>query len=436
MMWFMSRNSEGNRRGRDTESRSRTPKVGARVAVIAVAGTVTLTGCGAVSAPPAIPPEPVAQTIPAAPTDTPRVVADWTHCPSTGILRQSCVSEAIAAASAENREASEANSKAYSEWFQEAEKIRAANLQAELDWTGEAAKARIQANKSPAERGMDKIGDVLTTWQLWVGGILLACAAGAIRSDGSTAMANLPQHRDLEGPAAEAIRVDAAHTRAMGRVTAAISLPILGSIGGASWFFLLGGIGVLIGWSAWSRMGKLNTQKLGYQISDERWQQRAEQAEMAREDVPAEPHLTRDQAYELGLTKGFVAPENSAAAVALDVSGQGTNVVDAWHRISRALNLGTTDEQGLFTPWAVPESVKALPGGDIELVLRCDEITKTAKHFDGATGPLLRELRLKEMVGGAWTTRHADGRIVGRFSNGNTAPTPVTARDELDDWKF
>jgi hypothetical protein len=198
----------------------------------------------------------------------------------------------------------------------------------------------------------------------------------------------------------------------------------------------------LVGWYVVTQWRKLTTAKEGYDIADQRWQAAALEAERAGLPVPPEPRSSISDAFLLGQTRGFEPPARSAQAVMLDIAGRAGPIIAAWDRVSVALGLGTTDpESGRFTPFAVIEGANRVDGGDLEVIFHIADVGKTAASLKPAIGPLLRELRVKELVGGVFTTRQADGRIIGRFSNGgNPAPQPTAPpqqqQSDDDGWNF
>ena len=147
-------------------------------------------------------------------------------------------------------------------------------------------------------------------------------------------------------------------------------------------------------------------------------------AERAGQPAPPEPRVAVAQAQNLGATGGFVAPAGSAMTALLDEAGRPNPAAAAWFRIAQAMGLGSVDAAGKFQPWAAVEhAVWFGDTGDVELAFVMADVTKTAADLTRVAGPLLREMRVRSLVGGAFTPRHSDGRVIGRFSN-NAAVTP------------
>lgn len=275
------------------------------------------------------------------------------------------------------------------------------------------------------------------SWQLPVGAAMIALGVWILCSGGDAQPDGLSAHRDNRGPAAGALRAESARIRALaGLVVAAGALVIAGGLS-AGWMVVGVVAAVLIGWATVSRYQRLSVVKAGYELADRRWIDAAEAAERNGEPAPAEPTMNREQAHALGLTEGHVAPPGSAAEVMLDIAGRDGPTRAAWLRVAEALAMGSRDDAGGFTPWATIDRVETADTGDVTVAWDLADISKTAGSMKPAGGPLCRELRVREIVGGGWTTDHVSGQVFARFTNGGS---PTTAADPApstsDDWDF
>ena len=271
-------------------------------------------------------------------------------------------------------------------------------------------------------------------WQFWIGLLLLGGSiAGAVTRDPP----KMPEHRDPKGAAVAAIKADHMAEGAPGAIAGATGVALLATLHSFVAFFFIGGAAGLFAWAAATAPRRHRLAAAGYRIADAQWQEAANAAERAGRPAPPEPQLTVDEAQKLGTTGGFTAPEGSAMAVMLDHAGNPGPAVAAWNSIAQALRMGSVDAAGRFAPWAVIEAARGFDDGDVELDFQIKDVTKTAADLTKAAGPLLRELRVRTLVGGAFTTRHTDGRVVGRFSNSSDQAVPAPAAAEVDDdWDF
>jgi hypothetical protein len=272
-------------------------------------------------------------------------------------------------------------------------------------------------------------------WQFWAGVVLLG---GSIAAAANREQPTVPTHRDPEGAAAAAVKADHAAGGAVLTVAGAAGGGLLATLHSFGAFAIVGGIAGLIAWGsvAAARRNRLTAE--GYRVADAQWQEAAQAAERAGQPVPPEPRVAVSEASKLGETGGFTAPAGSAMAVMLDEAGNTRPSAAAWNRVATAMGMGTTDAAGRFQPWAQLEHATWWKdSGDVELAFRLEDVTKTAADMNRVAGPLLRELRVRALMGGAFVTRHTDGRIVGRFTNNAEAPAATTAAAAVDDdWDF
>jgi hypothetical protein len=405
-------------------SRSTTRDVTTAIAIAVVPAALLLAGCGQNSATTSSETTP---TVTATPTLYPEhIKPDKSACAALPFISKlSCEAEAVKDA----KEQSEVN-KAHNK--QEQARVSRANAAP--------ATAASSDNSSNSTYRPPRTFDAIFPLLLVAAG--LAGVGVMVQSiTDANAMKKLPRHRDPHGPAGAALRADAASYRVLGWVAIAAAGVPAGLIFSPGVAFFAAVVTVLVGWYVVTQWRKLTTAKAGYDIADQRWQAAALEAERAGQPVPPEPRANIRDAVLLGRTEGFEPPGGSAQAVMLDIAGKTGPIIDAWDRVSHALGLGTTDpESGRFTPFAVVEGANRVDGGDLEVIIRIDDVGKTAASLKPAIGPLLRELRVRELVGGAFTTRQQDGRIIGRFSNGGTPAPRQTAPqqpvDDGDNWDF
>jgi hypothetical protein len=269
--------------------------------------------------------------------------------------------------------------------------------------------------------------------QFWAGIGLLAAAAVAASSRKPV---RIPDHRDPDGAAGAALRAES-EAAPLAAVAAAAGATLLASLHSFTAFAIVGGVAAAVAWGAVSAAQTKTTAAQGYRIADAQWQEHALMAERSGQAPPPEPHISAEEAVRLGTTGGFVAPEGSAMAALLDHAGRPGPATAAWYRVAQAMGMGTVDGAGRFMPWAVLEHAAGFTDGDVELVFRLEDVTKTAADLTKVAGPLLREMRVKSLVGGGFTTRHEDGRIIGRFTNNGDAPAAAPVAAEVDDdWDF
>lgn len=289
--------------------------------------------------------------------------------------------------------------------------------------------AHAEASKSPLQR--------LLRWQLLAAIVAFIGGMCALRRDPAEALKTLPHHRHPQGPAGGALVSAASAQKALGWFGIALAAPLLGSLFSIGTAVLAGIPAGLIAWAAYAAYARRSTEAAGYRIADEGWMRAASEAEMSGQPIPSEHAMDRAAAHSLGLTKGFVAPEKSAATAMLGIDGTDRPVREAWARISHALALGTTDpESGSFTPWATIAGISHAQNGDVTVTWDLHERAKTAKSFQPAEGPLLRELRVKETVGG-FLTNVETGQVFAVFSNGSAPAAPAAPPiNPVDDWKF
>lgn len=392
-------------RGRDTDAARR---VSAGALLVPISALI-LVGCGDDSGArtaPAVPPTP--------PTTAPLVTADFGACDPKSLIYISCTNRASKSAQEQNKAADDA--------------YREAKAQYDSDWRA----------WNQAQNGASAGGEAPTSKKAkhekrarWImGGIAAALAVFALAAFASSPdekLAKLPPHRDRSGPAAGAIRADAAQTRAGGwgliAIAAFIACGVFGSgIGGWLLGALVGAVPMLISVNRHSHWGCVEA---GYKIADGRWITAADAASRAGRAVPAEPHMDDAAAHRLGLSKGFETPEGSAASVMLGIDGSAKPTVESWHRVARALDLGTTDEAGRFTPRMAVETVSAMANGDVQVAWRADDLRTTPDNLRAVVAPLLRDLKVRALVGGAFTVRHTDGRIIGVFTNTPDGAAPA-----------
>ncbi|ORU97246.1 hypothetical protein [Mycolicibacterium fallax] len=395
-------------------------------AAATIAGALTLSGCGALqtTAPAPVPPVRVAK-----PTHASVPPLSFSSCGRSGDFGfQSCLTRRSTEHQRAVEEAQAEYAAAFEKWAQYERETR----QHQRDLAAYHA-APPQVEK-PWVAG-------LTSWPFLIG-LAALLAGGYSAGRRRDPLADLPPHRAPDGPAA-GVRTTAAQQAATAGwlgVVAAPALMLLG-FGAAGPAVLAVVVGGLAGWGVVARLRWLGVAKAGYEIAGERWERAAGAAEMAGQKPPPEPQLDTADAHALGLTAGFEAPEGSAASVMLGIDGRDAPVRAAWLRVAQALKAGDTDpESGEFTPWAVIEDVELLNGGDVLVVWRVDDPAKTAQSFGQLQGPLLRELRVREIAGG-FVTRQSDGRITARFTNGNgggsAAPAAgPAAAAPADDWDF
>jgi len=367
---------------------------------------------------------PVPQPLPEPGPYPDQVQANVGLCGYNGTASLSCRRAAIDRADAENERRNSAWQEKSDAWSDRQREIQ--------DATSDRRRAEIGA---PVPKSRPLPARLAERWQFWVGLLLLggSIAAGANREQPA-----LPAHRDPEGAAVAAVKADHAAGGAPLAVAGAAGAALLATLHSFGAFVLVGGLAALVAWGsvASARRNRLTAE--GYRVADAQWQEQAHAAEHAGQPAPPEPRVAVAQAQNLGTTGGFVAPEGSAMAALLDAAGRPNPAAAAWFRIAQAMGLGSVDAAGRFQPWAAVEhAVWFADTGDVELAFRLDDVTKTAADMTRVTGPLLREMRVRSLIGGAFATRHTDGRVIGRFTNNvNQAAPALAVADVDDDWDF
>jgi hypothetical protein len=352
----------------------------------------------------------------------------------------------------------------YAACFARAQAARKQNQQAELDAVGKQPAAsdsdsNASSNSGNSNAGVANFGDAIP---LLIFTVVLGIAAGWLFSNSNgLALKRLPPHRDRSGPAACALIAEATATRAVGWPVAVAVLVPFGFIFNEGFSAVAILATVLTTWWAVTRWRWLHIAKAGFDLTDARWLQAAASAEVnvqivkpdapagaaqhlagevVRQPIPPEPHVSFQDAHALGLTRGFSVPPGSAATSMLGVAGRDTPSVEAYEEVGRALGMGTTDDQGRFTFWAQIESSSVdAETGDVTLAWVLHDVTKTAQSMRPLIAPLLRRLHVRELVGGAFSTRHSDGRVVGVFTNTVTSAAPPAAakqQQQNDDAKW
>jgi hypothetical protein len=271
--------------------------------------------------------------------------------------------------------------------------------------------------------------------------VIAGSASLAVRHSDSKALKRLPRHRDPNGPAGAAMTARASQIRMAGWAGVAVSIVPIAMIFGEGPAVVAILAAVCVAGFVATQWHRLGVARAGYRIADSRWQEAALESERLGQPVQPEPRASVSDAVLLGRTEGFEPPPGSAQEVMLDLAGRTGKIIAAWDRISVALGLGTTDpESGRFTPFASVVDAIRIPGGDLDVVFDLPDRGKTAASLKPAIGPLLRELRVKELVGGVFTTRQVDGMIIGRFSNGGTVETAAQQQqlqsNDGEGWNF
>ena len=390
-------------------------------AATAVAGALTLSGCGALQepAPAPVPPVRVAE-----PTRPPTETFDYRSCWSgrqlATLAERACMQQG-------QQRANAANAKAAAEYAAKFEKYSAwydADRQYQRDLA--AYRAAPPTVQKPWVAGITSVPFLAGLAALLAGGY----SAGRRRDP----LADLPPHRAPDGPAA-GVRTTAAQWSATAGwlgVVAAPALMLLG-FGAAGPAVLAVVVGGLIAWGVVARLRWLGVAKAGYEIAGERWERESE----AAGTLLPEPQLDSAEAHALGLTQGFEAPAGSAAEVMLGIDGKDAPVRAAWLRVAQALKLGDTDEQGSFTPFATISGVQLHENGDVEVTWDLRGAGRTEADMSRAAGPLLRELRVKGIAGG-FRRNVSTGQVVATFSNGGSAGPAAgpAAAAPADDWDF
>jgi len=361
-----------------------------------------------------------------APPEYEMVQANTGLCVRGSISYVSCVRGAFDRANAENDRRRKKTRAAQEKVSQRRNEISAAE---------EARAAARSSRLAEATTRRPFIKRLAARWQFWVGLVLLG---GSIAATATRVQPTLPAHRDPRGAAVEALKADHAAGGAAITVAGAAGVALLATLHSFGALVIVGGIAGLVAWGAVNGARKHRLAAAGFRVADQQWQAAAAAAERAGKPVPPEPRVAVPEAQTLGNTGGFVAPEGSAMATLLDEAGRPNPAVAAWNRIAQAMGLGSTDASGRFVPWAQLEHATWYTDtGDVELAFRLEDVTKTAADLNRVAGPLLREMRVRSLIGGAFTPRHTDGRVVGRFTNNVDAPAPVAGPATVDDdWDF
>lgn len=360
------------------------------------------------------------------PPESEMVQANSGLCVRGSISYVSCVRGAFDRAHAENDRRMQKTRAAQEKVSKRRNEIRAAE---------EARAAARSSRLAEATTRRPFVKRIAARWQFWVGLVLLG---GSIAATAIRVQPTLPAHRDPEGAAVAALKADHAAGGAAITVASAAGVAMLATLHSFGALVIIGGIAGLIAWASVNGARQHRLAAEGYRVADAQWQTAAAAAERAGQPVPPEPRVAVTEASKLGKTGGFTAPEGSAMAVMLDEAGNPTPAIAAWNRIAQAMGMGTVDTAGRFVPWAQLEHARWWTDtGDVGVDFELKDVTKTAADMNRVAGPLLRELRVRALVGGAFVTRHTDGRIVGRFTNNAEAPAATTAAAAVDDdWDF
>ncbi len=359
------------------------------------------------------------------PPDSEMVQANSGLCVRGSISYVSCVRGAFDRANAENDRRMQKTRAAQEKVSQRRNEISAA----------EEARAAARSSRLPeATTRRPFVKRIAARWQFWVGLVLLG---GSIAAIAIRVQPTLPAHRDPEGAAAAALKADHAAGGAAITVASAAGVALLATLHSFGALVIIGGIAGLIAWASVNGARQHRLAAEGYRVADAQWQTAAAAAERAGQPVPPEPRVAVSEAQKLGKTGGFVALEGSAMAVMLDEAGRPNPANAAWLRVAQAMGLGV-DAAGRFQPWAQLEHATWWKdSGEVELAFRIEDVTKSAADLTKAAGPLLRELRVRSLIGGAFTTRHTDGRVIGRFTNNVETAAPATGPAAVDDdWDF
>ncbi len=310
------------------------------------------------------------------------------------------------------------------------------------------------------ERGFGRMGAAINP--AFVAGLaILAIGIWLLISAGGRVPALAPG-RSATGPAAGLRAVAVGRKTLVGGWTvimgAVIAAAAIGNVGGV---FLTVVASALVGWGLVARAGTLSAAAKGFATAEADHQRRvaaaqatadAEAARAAAADPDAalglnlarpeshrvtvpEPPMTIADAAVRHRTGGVGIAQGSATAALLDGRGRPGPAVKIWHAACEAAKLGTTDEQGNFTPAASVDRVVPLGGGDAVLIVIPESAAVGERRLQEATGPLLRTAGIRSA--GAWEW---DGRAFSiRLSNSAAPPAagPKSAPKATpadDDW--
>lgn len=323
--------------------------------------------------------------------------------------------------------------------------------------------AEQRYEESPRGQIESAFDRVLTVWG--IGGLILAYLGVMVAS---WRLPAAPEGRDPLGP--EACRVAIAR-KARIAAGAAIALLGLGVFLAALTGLVFIGVGglvlaVAVGWFAASQAPAMN----GYAAAEAEYQETvaatmtAAEARWNAENAarvtrgegvtpfdpesvpwPAEPHLTPEEATDLGNRDGWNPPEGSAIAALTDDKGRQTPAANAVEKVARDLKWGKWDNvagQGrnasggtepVFTPWVQLVRVEQLDGGDARVVLVSHHASVGADELTRRLDALLKAWRVRAAIPPVVFLDHATGELSVTVTNQRSNSGGGTASDTPND---
>lgn len=232
--------------------------------------------------------------------------------------------------------------------------------------------------------------------------------------------ANKPSGGAAHTPAAGVADASKRDERAIAAGMVGIGIIAMGwGVWGISGALLAAVIGVPVFLVAASASGKAEHEKAGYMLAQ---QQYAAEADRVRQipvvrpneysdlglsipqqvqpfTPPPEPVISREEAYRLGRSNGFVVPAGSAAAVLLDPYGNDGPARAGLDRVAEQLGWGswvTQGDQRVFTPYVALQGVSYSPDGDADVRLTVSHATVDESTIAKALPALLRTWNVRD----------------------------------------